>query len=370
MTLFAFVEVRRGGELARVFVGMAIDAERKLQFVNCRLARREVALLALHFGVLAFQRVFAGGMFLSGKGGRLPPANGMAGCALPPARTLYKLPTMRVGRVTIRALRELQRLLKISALVAGFAGNFKMLAHQRIFRLRMVKLLTHRRCIYFFPTGGAVAGLAGTLKLTFMRIGVAVVTASERQPFIARRSIGTWRVALLALHLRVRPGQRIARLAVIEFSRLLPVDNVVTLQAVLPKLPFMEIRMTRHAIGREPQKRPRNVLHLDLRALAGGDVRWSMTFCTGHARMLTFQLVARLRVVEIVGIETENLEIHSVMFGVATRTILRTGLLHDAGMVSAMSVDAGSNFSMAFHTLQCNRPAKLVAGGALRHAIE
>ena len=95
-----------------------------------------------------------------------------------------------------------------------------------------------------------------------------------------------------------------------------------------------------------------------------------MTLRASDPRVLAFQLVARLIVIEIVGIETKNLKIQPIMFGVAARAILRPGLLHDAGMVSTMRVNARSNFSMAVHTLQRNRPAKLVAGGTLRDPVE
>ena len=233
-----------------MFVGMAVGAQRKLQFVNCRLARRKVTLLALHLGVFALERVLAGGMVLNGKGGRLPSIHGMARRALSRPGPLGKLPAVRVWRVAIRALGKRQRLFKISAFVTPFTGNFKMHAQQRIFRLRVVELLTHRRRIDFFPARCVVAGLACALKLALVRIDVAVVTSPKRQPLIARQTVSSRRVALLALHLRVRPGQGIARLDVIELGGLLPIDFVVTLNTVLPKLSFVKIRMARHAIGR------------------------------------------------------------------------------------------------------------------------
>jgi len=177
-------------------------------------------------------------------------------------------------------------------------------------------------------------------------------------------------VALLAFHLHVRPGQRIARLAMIELRRLLPVDDVMALQAILPQLSFMKILMARNAIGGQPQERPRNVLHLDLRTLAGRNMRRRMTLRAGNSRVLPFQLVPGLGVIEIVGIEAEDREVHSIMFGVAARAILRTRLLHNPRMVAAMRSDTRSNLSMTIDTLQCHRPAKLMASRALRNAIE
>ncbi len=125
-----------------------------------------------------------------------------------------------------------------------------MLADQRIFRLRMVKLLAHRGRVDLLPCRRVVAGLASALKFPLVRAGMAGVAAVEGQPFITRLAARPRRVALLALHLHVLPGQRIPRLAVIELSGLLPVNDVVALEAVLPQLAFVKILMAGHAVGR------------------------------------------------------------------------------------------------------------------------
>ncbi len=95
-----------------------------------------------------------------------------------------------------------------------------------------------------------------------------------------------------------------------------------------------------------------------------------MALRTGNSRVLAFQLVTRLVVIEIVGIEPQDGEIHSIMFRVATRAVLRTRLLHDPRMVTATRGDARSNLSMTLDALQRDRPAKLMAGRALRNPIK
>jgi len=353
-----------------MFIHVAVKALSKLDLVNRCLPRRNVALLALHFRVLPFQRVLAGGMVLDGKRRRIPSVERMARRALSPARPLRKLTAMRIRRVAIAALRKGQRLLEISALVARLARYFQMLPNQRIFCLRVVKLLAHRSRVDLLPTRRVMARLARPLEFSLVRICVTGVASIKRQSFVPRLAVRTRRVALLALHLHVRPGQWIARLRMIELRCLLPVDDVMTLQAILPQLSLMKILMARNAIGGQPQERPRNVLHLDLRTLAGRNMRRRMTFRAGNSRVLPFQLVPCLGVIKIVGIEAENSEVHTIMLGVAARTILRTRLLHNPRMVAATRRDSSSNLSMAIDALQRHRPAKLMAGGALRNAIE
>ena len=234
----------------------------------------------------------------------------------------------------------------------------------------MVELLAHRRRVDLLPARSVMAGQASALEFTLVRIGVAVIATAERQPLIARRPIRPRRVALLALHLHVLPGQRIPRLAVIELGGLFPVNDVVALDAVLAQLPFVKILMARHAIGRQPKKSLCDVLHLDLRTFAGRNMRGRMTFRTSNSRVLPFQLVPRLVVIESAGIEAQDGEIQSIMFGMAARAILRTGLLDDPPMVAATGVNPRSDFGMAVDALQRDRSAKLMAGRALRNPVE
>jgi len=163
-----------------MFIHMAVKALSKLDLIKRRLPRRNVALLALHFRVLSFQRVLAGGVVFDGKRRRLPSVERMARRALSPARPLRKLPAMRIRRVAIGALRKCQRLLEIPALVARLARHFQMLPNQRILRLRVVKLLAHRSRVDFLPACRVVARLARPLEFSLVRIGVAVVATAKR----------------------------------------------------------------------------------------------------------------------------------------------------------------------------------------------
>ncbi len=106
MATFAFVEVRSSRKLPRMFINVAIEAPRKLDLVDRRLARRDMALLTLHFRVLAFQCVLRGGMILDRERRRLPSPHRVARRALSRARTLRKLPAMRVWRMAIGTLGE------------------------------------------------------------------------------------------------------------------------------------------------------------------------------------------------------------------------------------------------------------------------
>ena len=370
MAAFTFIEVRSGRKLPCMFIDVAVEALPKLDLVNGRLARRYMALLALHFRVLAFQRVLRCGMILNGKGRWFPPVHSVARRTLTRARTLRKLAIVWVWDMAIDALGKRDWLLEIAVLVARAAGHFDVLSEQGKLGLRVIELLPQRRRVDLPPTRSVMARLARALKLALVRIGVAVIATAERQPFIARRPIRPRRVALLALHLHVRPGERIPRLAVIELGGLFPVNDIVALNAILPQLSFVKILMARHAVGRQPKKGPCDVLHLDLRAFAGNDVRWGMAFRTCNARVLPFQFVTSLVVIKSAGIEAQDGEIHSIMFGVAARAILRTGLLDDPRMVATTRVDPRSNLSMTLDALESDCPAKLMAGRALRNPIK
>ena len=150
----------------------------------------------------------------------------------------------------------------------------------------------------------SLAGLAG--KTSLMRIRVAVIALSERKSVITRHTIGSGRVTLLAFHLLVQPGERITGLRVIELARrILPVDEVVTLQTLLPETSLVEILVTRHAQLGYAQEGLAEILLLD-----GGPVRrWyvfgKMALVASQPRVLAFQNVAGFLVIELIRIPSD-----------------------------------------------------------------
>ena len=93
-----------------------------------------------------------------------------------------------------------------------------MLAFERKFCFGVVEALVHGLQRNLLPALGAVAGLAALREAAVMRILVAVRALVEWNADVLRLAVRSVGVALRALHLRMQPGQRIARLRVIELA--------------------------------------------------------------------------------------------------------------------------------------------------------
>lgn len=97
MAAFATVVVRSSGELVVVPILVAVRASRELDPVKRILARRNVALEALHLSVFALQRILSGVVFLGGKERRLPAVDGVAFRTLAFLRAICELALVGIG---------------------------------------------------------------------------------------------------------------------------------------------------------------------------------------------------------------------------------------------------------------------------------
>ena len=176
----------------------------------------------------------------------------MALRALPLAGARLELPFVRIDGVAVDALGEGHFLLEVSLCVAVGAGNFQVHSQQRVLCFRMVEL---HRGIDFFPTGGGVAGFAGSLKSSLVRIRVAVGAGFELDSLELYGLVGAGReMALFAGHLRMHSGQRILGLGVVELLGLLPVGQVVATLAIGTELSLVDVLMAGDAILRQAHK--------------------------------------------------------------------------------------------------------------------
>src|SRR5579883_1516263 len=161
-------------------------------------------------------------------------------------------------------------------------------------------------------------------------------------------------MALLALHLLVQAGQRIARLVVVELSgSVLPVDEVVALDAIRSEPSFMEVLVAGGAGLRDPQEGPAQVLHLDAGALRGG-------YPLGQMELV------RARV------PLDQGKVHAVVVGVATHAILAGAGRDVVGPVQTLlRRHPRANVSVALDALEDGlAAADLVAVGAMGRAIQ
>src|SRR5579859_5917242 len=141
----ARVQVRSPGELPIMFILVAIGAAPKLDLEERVFAFGDMTLRTLHCEVFPFERISRGGVLFRRERRGLEAFYRVAPRALRASGPLRKLSVMRIGLVTIHALRKCNRLFEISTRVAARAIHRPMLALERVLRLPVVKVLTHHR---------------------------------------------------------------------------------------------------------------------------------------------------------------------------------------------------------------------------------
>jgi hypothetical protein len=197
---------------------------------DCVLTLGDMALVAFHFGVAAFERIHRRGMFLGAKRGGLESIHGMTDGAIFVAGAREELATV-VIRMAIGARRMCHRRLEITAGVAFATGYAAVFSEKWERRLGVVKAfeLGHSR-----PVRCVVARLAGAFKAALVRIRVAASACGEGETgiFDVRFGISHRSVAFRAGHRRVRSRQRELRSSVFESGSRLPRIRGVALCAV------------------------------------------------------------------------------------------------------------------------------------------
>jgi len=154
-------------------------------------------------------------------------------------RPCFKLSPVRVGFVTIHALRKYQLPFEVATQMTKNAAHFCVQTEQRILGLRMIEIESRQ---YFLPTRRGMARFAALHERSFVRIDVARRAGIKLHILIAGRSPGLiGLVAFVASHLQVQARQRVSRFRMVELRGLLPVVHVVTALAVVPQLPLMGI---------------------------------------------------------------------------------------------------------------------------------
>jgi len=244
---------------------MAVRAGLELNLVERFLALRNMALRAFEAGMAAFQRVRAFRVFLHRKFGWLEAFDRMTSRALALIGALGELAAVRIRFVTGNALVEHQRLLEIAARMTLYAFHLRMLPLQGILRLRVIEVLGESGSD-LLPTRSCVAGLASLLEAAMVNIVVAVRTLSEGKASVARLSIGSGGMALLALHLQVLSGQGVACLGVIKLLDRcdgFPVGEIVALLAIRAQSSLVRILVASGAVLRNAEKGLAEILNLD-----------------------------------------------------------------------------------------------------------
>jgi len=110
---------------------------------------------------------------------------------------------------------------------------------------------------------------------------------------------------------------------VIKLSRgVFPIHEIVTLQAILPQSPFVEIFVARSAGLRDSQERLTQILRLDVGSLGRRNLFRKMALVASQTGMLAFQQVSSFLVVEFVRIPLDQRKIGTIVIGVAAHAFL------------------------------------------------
>lgn len=224
------------------------------------------------------------------------------------------------------------------------------------------QLLPARRGVTVFAALG--------FERAFVGIDVAVGAGIELHVLVACRPTRLIRlVAFFASDLDVETGQRIARLRMVKLIRGFPIRKVVALQAVVAELALMHIFVARHAILRQSEKGPGEILHLNERTLVRNHISGHVTLLTGNAGVLSFQVVARQPVVKLFlrRLPVDQVEIRAIVLQMAANAVLPVWVAHlDLEVISVLAAETSGDFFVAIQALEGRRGgAELVAARTL-----
>src|SRR5579862_1518006 len=374
VTLIALVLKWLTSELVVVLILVAIGALIEFGDPEDRVFPfGDVALIALNFRMAFDERIVGFRVGLDVEQGRLPALDRVTRGAFDSVRTLGELAIVLV-LVAVRALGEGEFFLEVALQVASFAFDGLVFSRQRVLGLGVIEGIVESRCRDAFPAAGVVAGGASlVLEAAFVRVSVAVVALAEGKTFIPRRALRVGRVALLAFHFLVKSGQGVARLVVIELARrILPIDEVVALDAIRAEPAFVEILVARRAGLRDPEKRLTEILHLDRGALGSGNLIGRVALIAGEAGVFALEQVARFFVIELIGVPFDKREVHAIVIGVAAYAFLAGTSGYVIGSVqSALGGDPRADVGVAADAAELRlTAADLVAVGAVGGAVE
>ncbi len=188
-----------------------------------------------------------------------------------------------------------------------------------------------------------------------MRIAVAVGAQAEWNTGISWFVVRARSMALLAFHLRVQPGQRIASLRVIELLDLyrLPVFKVVALGAVWTESSLVLVLVTGDAIRRKSEEGFVLIFDSDRGTLRSGNFVCSVAPGTCQPGMLALKNISRLLVIKSLDVPFDQGKIFAVVIRVAADALLAGARLDVVSrMQPFVCIHTRGDFGMAFHTAE------------------
>ena len=206
-----------------------------------------------------------------------------------------------------------------------------------------------------------------------VRIGVALDTARKLQAGVLGLRLRTLgQVAFGAGDFGVQSRQGILSPGVVEARNILPRGRVVAGLAILAELTLVKVFVARNTRLREPEKTPVQVLLLDQFLPVRLDARCIVAFLALDGGMPAIQRIAGLVVVKFFlrGLPADQLELFSVVFGMAPRTIVIGVIpLHHSRVISLVGDESLIDLAVALQAPESPAGSeKTVAAGALRDA--
>lgn len=258
--------------------------------------------------------------------------------------------------MAIRALRKRHPRLEIALVVAVATSYGPVFSYKGIVCLIVVETL---KLCYPLPVRRVMARLASAFESALVRIGVAADTCGERDPCVFDVGFGVSRgnfaishrgVTFRTSHRGVRTRQRVLRSCMIKAGSRLPAFGGMASRAVGAKLSTVLILMATRARAGESQVGAIQVFYLNPGLARRQNLPRIMTFFTPQHRVFPGKRKTRLAVIHGLpaGLPMNKREVHSVVVGVAPRTILTRYRLSDPDCVhTAILNETIADFGMA-----------------------
>lgn len=356
VALLAAVAPRLTRELALMFIAMAVNAGRELDFEFRCGSRQCVASSAANIGMRKIERETGLRMIRDRKCRRAPALHRMAAFATTAILTFCKLSAVRIWFVAVGALLMWNRRFEISSGMTTQTLNIEMFPEQWETGLRVIERFGKARSL---PRRRCMAGLASLLKQSVVGVAMTIRTAREREASVSSTSIRSRRMAALALHLLVLSGQRVLRLRMIKCLLVdacgLPFRRRMALCAIDTESALVNIFVTAGASWRQSHPCVVQIFARKERSLRRCDVLRIVARPAAYAHMFAVQDKAGRRVIESLRSRSpmHHLKVDAVVIGMALHTCCagRAGS-RKRRMKAPVLLDLILNFPMAIETLE------------------
>lgn len=224
-----------------------------------------------------------------------------------------------------------------------------MLSNERKLRLRVIEL-AHKRGL--LPASGAMAALARlAAECAAVRILMARLAPIKAHTGVLQFPIRLRQVARLAFHLRMRAGEWVASLSVINLRCGIPTACVVALATIRTLFSIVLVFVTRYAIACQAKIRVVCISLAQRLPFAGHDVFGRVALLASQIGVLAVENEPRLGVIEMFRVPLHQREIRTVVLAMALNARRGSWRRSDqARVIPALLLQSHGDVAMAFKT--------------------